>query len=97
MPPEPSMADELELRLDAATAAAKRNVRRSVTLLAASRKLRDGSFTTRCAWCGRVSVGMRFLEPDETPAFLVSSRGPAMTHGICPDCVAELRKTGQSR
>ena len=97
MPPKPSMADELELRLDAATAAARRTVRRSATLLAASRKLRDGSYTTRCAWCGRVSVTTRFLEPEETPAFLVSSHGPAMTHGICPECVAELRKTGQSR
>jgi hypothetical protein len=90
------MADALEARLDAAMAAVRKTLSRSATLLAASQKQRDGSLATRCAWCGRVSVATRFLEADETPSFVVSSHGPALTHGICPECVAELRKTGQS-
>jgi hypothetical protein len=90
------MADELEERLVAAMAAVRQTISRSVTLLAAAQKLRDGSLATRCAWCGRISVATRFLAPAETPAFLLSSHGPAMTHGICPECVAELRKAGQS-
>jgi hypothetical protein len=42
-----------------------------------------------CAWCGRVSVGARWHRPqaDELPRRL---RTPAATHGICPDCFAEL-------
>jgi hypothetical protein len=93
---DPSLADELEERLNAVTAAVRRTLSRSATLLAASQKQRDGSFATRCAWCGRVAVATQFLEPEETPSFLLGSHGPAMTHGICPECVAELRRTGQS-
>jgi hypothetical protein len=46
---------------------------------------------TRCAWCDRYEAGGLWLPKEEVAAFLRDD-GSAVTHGICPDCVADLRR-----
>jgi hypothetical protein len=45
---------------------------------------------TRCAWCGRYGVGGQWLPKEDVAAFLRDD-GSTVTHGICPDCVEDLR------
>lgn len=50
-----------------------------------------GEPTVRCAWCKRTKVGDEWIEDAEVQAM---RHDPAATgqhsHGICPDCFAEL-------
>jgi hypothetical protein len=46
--------------------------------------------TTRCAWCDRYLLDGQWVQLEAPPSGQV-------THGICPDCLAELRASGQSR
>jgi hypothetical protein len=46
---------------------------------------------TRCAWCDRYEAGGLWLSKEEVAAFLRDD-GSTVTHGICPDCVADLRR-----
>jgi hypothetical protein len=46
---------------------------------------------TRCAWCDRYEVGGRWLAKEHVAAFLRDD-GSTVTHGICPDCVADLKR-----
>jgi hypothetical protein len=49
----------------------------------------EGALLTRCAWCDRYLVEGEWLPaPAVTPIRL--------THGICPDCAAQLKEQGQS-
>jgi hypothetical protein len=53
---------------------------------------------TRCAWCGRYGVEGDWLSEDAVHAFARPGDWVAVaTHGICPDCVADLRSRGLSR
>jgi hypothetical protein len=45
---------------------------------------------TRCAWCDRYDVGGRWLRKEDVAGFLRDD-GSTLTHGICPDCVADLQ------
>ncbi len=83
-------------RIEAAVAAAAAVSRRSELLRSASRGRREGALTTVCAWCGSFAIGAVFFEPGDEPLFL-TRRGPAVTHGICPSCLDELKRTGQTR
>jgi hypothetical protein len=80
-------------RVDAALARAAQTHRRSLLVRAASAQRRDGGFTTVCAWCGAFAIGAEFFAPGEEPAF---ARRGKVTHGICPACLDELRRSGQT-
>jgi len=45
---------------------------------------------TRCAWCERYLIDDEWVPAD------VPWPG-RLTHGICPDCAARLKESGQSR
>jgi hypothetical protein len=53
---------------------------------------RDG-VTARCAWCGRFRAGERWHRLDRQPSVLEKRQ---LSHGICPDCITELRRQGMS-
>ena len=48
------------------------------------------SLIIRCAWCDRYEVGGQWLLKADVAAFLRDD-GSTVTHGICPDCVADLQ------
>jgi hypothetical protein len=62
-------------------------------LRAASRGRR--ALVCRCAWCERFRLDGRWLSLAEVPP------PPAveehLTHGICPDCFADLEQSGSGR
>jgi hypothetical protein len=62
-------------------------------LLGRAAELREGAMSARCAWCGRYRVGERWLPAGEQPE---EAAAEPVSHGICPDCVATLRRTGKS-
>jgi hypothetical protein len=81
-------------RLDAALAESAAVGHRSAVLRAAAEQRRRGGFTTVCAWCGAFAIDAEFFAPGERLRFPRLAR---VTHGICPDCLEELRQTGRSR
>jgi hypothetical protein len=83
-------------RIKAAVAAAATASRRSELLRSASRARREGALMTVCAWCGSFAIGAEFFEPGDEPAF-VAHGGPRVTHGICPSCLDDLKRTGKTR
>jgi hypothetical protein len=88
----------LERRVARAIDEARQQVRKSEVLLAARGLLDDQTLLlTRCAWCRRHALAGYWLEPDEVPAFLPPDLTESTTHGICPRCTDELRRTGRSR
>ncbi|MGH2933761.1 MAG: hypothetical protein ACRDL2_04505 [Gaiellaceae bacterium] len=41
-----------------------------------------------CAWCGRISLGSRWLKAEEAGnESRRAARGKHATHGICPSCL----------
>ena len=63
--------------------------RRSAILVDSSRHRRSSeTLVTQCAWCGKLRVGGFWASPDEAPPFLPRRR----THGICPECFAEVER-----
>ena len=46
---------------------------------------------TRCAWCDSYEVGAQWLARAEVAGFLRDD-GSSVTHGICPECLAELQR-----
>jgi hypothetical protein len=46
---------------------------------------------TRCAWCDRYEAEGLWLPKEDVAAFLRDD-GSTVTHGICPDCVADLQR-----
>jgi hypothetical protein len=87
----------LAARVDAAISAASRTTRRSALTRIASRHRREDGLTTRCAWCGRYAVDGTFRDADELPRFVAFTPPSRLTHGICPECVVDLRREGKSR
>jgi hypothetical protein len=55
----------------------------------------------RCAWCGRISIGGRFVLPEEFVSGELPQRlREKATHGICPDCLEhenEKARLGRQR
>jgi hypothetical protein len=47
---------------------------------------------TMCAWCGRLKVRGRWIGTSQAPELIDVSDAPepALTHGICPSCFAEV-------
>jgi hypothetical protein len=89
--------EPLARRIEDAVATSVEAMRRSRLTRAASMQRRAGGLTTRCAWCGRFAVGNRFVDRDDVPRFVELTPPERITHGICPECVDELRRTGKSR
>ena len=56
-------------------------------------EVRLGRLTSRCAWCGRYRAGQQWVHLSERPPFVDEL---ALSHGICPDCIVELRRQGMS-
>jgi hypothetical protein len=83
---------ELRQRVQVAISAAVESVRGAAQARENVSRRRRREYTRRCAWCGRIEVEERFVEPD--PRWLTPFR---LTHGICPECVTELKRTGRSR
>lgn len=89
--------DEIEAallrRAEAAIGAAERVLARSEVVVGASVARRESGMTTRCAWCGRYRLGDRWAIITDAPDFVGMA---PVTHGICEDCVVELRASGLS-
>lgn len=87
----------LARRLRLALQESREVVERSHVLTAASRLARSTTvMAKRCAWCGRVDLGLGWRSPDRAPAFLTATLERRATHTICPDCVRRLEETGKS-
>jgi len=91
------LAESLRARVERAKAAAVKACADAAVLVELSTALREGTVTTRCAWCGRHRVDDRWLPESELPAYATRSHGLTnITHGICSACVRRLRATGRS-
>ncbi len=51
------------------------------------------ALSARCAWCGRYRVDDKWVV---APPGSVSLKARDSTHGICDDCIADLRARGLS-
>jgi hypothetical protein len=91
--PQRRLDDLLLHRAQAAIDAAERVRARSEMVVSLSVALRESGMTTRCAWCSRYRVGGRWVVAADAPEFADSA---AVSHGICEECVAELRAVGLS-
>jgi hypothetical protein len=54
----------------------------------------EETLVPQCAWCGKVRVGGFWAAPEEAPTFLATLLPHRRTHGICPECFADVQ--GQS-
>ncbi len=65
--------------------------RDSVTVLELDRP-RSEALLTLCSWCNRGLIGDRWAEIEEVVANLrlFEAKVPQITHGMCPQCVAQL-------
>ena len=52
---------------------------------------------TRCAWCARYDAGDTWLDASAVQTFLRSHEAEPVSHGICPECLADLQQRGLSR
>jgi hypothetical protein len=92
-----SLTTALEERVRSAVSNAEREARRSQMLVGSRRLVHThGWMLTRCAWCGRVSLGGIWADPEETPGFLPTDLDERTTHGICRSCLGELERSGRS-
>jgi hypothetical protein len=74
-------------------ARSNRIARRSAILVDSSRHRRSPeTLVTQCAWCDKLRVGGFWATPDEAPSFLVSLLPRRRTHGICPECFADVER-----
>jgi hypothetical protein len=70
-----------------------RIARRSAIVVESSRHRRTPeTLVPQCAWCGKVRVGGFWATPEEAPTFLVSLLPRRRTHGICPECFANVER-----
>lgn len=79
-------------RAEAAIEAAERVRARSEVAVGVPAALRESGMATRCAWCGRYRLGDRWVIVADTP----DVESDAVSHGICDDCLVELRASGLS-
>jgi hypothetical protein len=86
--------DALASRVRRALSNAQRTVAEAEAVICASRLAQErDSMVMRCAWCGRIALGAG----SEVPAFIATRLDERTTHGICPDCVRRLERTGRTR
>jgi len=80
-------SDEVEFRSHLVEA----QPRDSVGVLERDRP-RSESLLTLCSWCNRGLIGDRWAEIEEVVAELrlFDAEVPRLTHGLCPDCQAQL-------
>ena len=78
-------------RARVAAASAQAAILRSTELHESAAAAVRRGYTLECAWCGRQAGVHGFLD---TPAFGQLHR--RVTHGICPSCLAALRRDGRS-
>jgi hypothetical protein len=70
-----------------------RIARRSAIVVESSRHRRaPETLVPQCAWCGKMRVGGFWATPEEAPAFLMSILPRRRTHGICPECFANVER-----
>lgn len=95
---ERDLLTSLASRVRAAIERAHELVADAELVTAASRLVRDpGSLARRCAWCGRLALGRRWVPVDELPAFIRADLDEHVTHGICERCLRRLEESGESR
>jgi hypothetical protein len=58
-------------------------------------KLNQGQYLRRCAWCERTLIRGNWLAERDIPDADARALSAA-THTICPACIEELRRNGQS-
>jgi hypothetical protein len=91
------MLDQLLVRARAAADRA-RAVRGHSEALQALHESAVSRTPRRCAWCGRIEIGGAWRDEDSVPGFFKARRDPeSVSHGICEECLEELRQTGRSR
>lgn len=91
--PSRELEDDLLRRAQSAIDAAERVRARSEIVAGLSASLRETGMATRCAWCGRYRLPRGWVVVVDAPEFADFA---AVSHGICEDCVAELRAAGLS-
>ena len=68
---------------------------RSIQRLWDRRTIRTGAHVRSCAWCKRIHVGSEWLEVEdalEPLRIFEMEKLPAITHGICDDCLRALER-----
>jgi hypothetical protein len=80
---------DLRQRVQTALARAAAIGRRSRRLVDEAQEWREHKYVLCCAWCGRHLVDGEYVDPPSLRPFNVS-------HGICPACLADLRRSGRS-
>jgi hypothetical protein len=74
-------------------ARSNRTARRSAILVDSTRHRRSQeTLVPQCAWCSKVRIGDFWVTPEEAPPFLVTLLPQRRTHGICPECFAEVER-----
>src|SRR5262245_25780737 len=92
------LEEVLETRIRSAVSGAERATRRSQVLIGTRQLVHTPEWmVTRCAWCGRLSLGGVWTDPAEMPRFLPTELEERTTHGICRGCLEDLEARGLSR
>jgi hypothetical protein len=91
--PETDVEGALLRRAERAMEAAEDIRARSEVIVAVSAALRASDLTPRCAWCSRYCVDGHWVLVEPPPEF---GELTGITHGICEECVTELRASGMS-
>jgi len=84
---------ELLRQVNEAVLAAERIREESEVVAHITAQLREDGLTSRCAWCGRYRAAERWVRLEHPPRLFAQSK---LSHGICPDCVTNLRMRGKS-
>ena len=95
---DPTAASRALIRAQARSActSAEAVIAQSRRLLLSCAIAREGSaLICRCAWCERVQLDQGWCTPPELPP--LRALAERVSHGICPDCIAELRRSGKSK
>jgi hypothetical protein len=86
---------ELAARAARAIEQAAAEVDRSVMLHRVVQVLHvNGVDVTSCAWCDRYHIGDGWYSEDASRLILALAASHRLTHGICPDCFAEVAPAG---
>jgi hypothetical protein len=95
-PAAPDTASALGARMREACACADALIAHSRRLRHLRAIARDGdALVCRCAWCERFQVDQQWLSLAELPA--LRRFRERVSHGICPECIAGLRRSGLSK
>jgi len=87
------LRDALLERARKALESAQEGVEEADVLAHLSASLAEERLLSRCAWCGRYRAGEQWIVIADSAAPLQRA---GSTHGICPDCLTDLRRSGKS-